>query len=108
MTDTATATAPPATCTARTGFGAGEWGEFPLWCSTRIGLITWTDHRGETQRACSRHRDAMLRRFPEAPRDASKCVVCKQTVIEELAISVRFGAGIGPLCHVCQERSDES
>ena len=102
-----TLTSAPPPCEAKTGFRAGEWTELPVYCNATVGLTSWTDARGMTHRACRHHRSQMLYRYPAADPAPRGCVVCGRAVVEELAISVEWGARIGLVCHVCQERGDE-
>lgn len=104
-TDTVTATP---TCDARVGEFAGDYGMLPLWCSTTVGLTSYEDAQGVTRRFCRHHGAVVRHRWPVATPRPDGCVVCKRPVIEELAISVEWHGRIGLVCHVCQERGDES
>lgn len=56
-----------ATCDARTGEKAGDYGFTPLWCHQTRGLRSYTDRSGLVRRFCANHEAVVRRRYPEAP-----------------------------------------
>lgn len=93
------------TCDARTGYRAGEWGEEPLWCHSQVGLTRYTDSHGIERAYCRHHGPVVRHRYPVGDaRVPDGCVLCGRPD-DDLSISVRWGAGIGSMCHVCQDRA---
>lgn len=101
---TATTTQAPPTCDARVGTFAGEWSEMPLWCSTSVGLVTYTDTYGIERRYCRHHKGLVLYRYAPAPAK-DECAICKGPV-DELAIRIDGGPTVLEVCWRCQEKGD--
>ena len=59
-----------ATCSARVGFRAGDYGEVPTWCNVQLGLRSYVDALGLTRYYCAQHEDAVRARW--APRYVSE------------------------------------
>ena len=104
---TETTTAAPPTCEARTGFYPGEWSEMPLWCSSTVGLTSWTDRRGMAHRACRHHVAALRFRYPEATPEA--CQFCGSTsaIVDGRYVLLTFGGRLRVVCDPCVEQADD-
>ena len=99
----ATITAP--TCSARTGYTAGKWGEEPVWCNAHVGLTRYTDTHGNERAYCRHHRTFVEHRYPAAV----ACRFCGRVEPILRGTYQRFvdpREGIFLACDDCVEKAD--
>lgn len=79
----------------------------PLWCSSTVGLTSWTDRRGMAHRACRHHKAALQFRYPEATPEACRFCGSTSAIVDGGYVLIAFEDGLRVVCDNCVEKADE-